>query len=162
MGCRFTYVDQALIRPDRYWVLYNAKEAGVEDNRPDTVTIEQIAIGHGGVLAPSFVACRAPAWLWQGDMSSYTQDTTYNHNALVEWQRSVRKRFYDAAGEKYTRFSSHPFYQLASTLAWFAINGFGTQPGREQADPQEAERMWRDWNTVKDLNGSRARKDPEE
>lgn len=148
-GIRFTYVDQALVHPERYFVRYTNKQ-GVQDDRPDAVTITHVTIGHEGVLAPSFIACRAPAWLWGEDIEGrYNQDTTYSTDGLDASQKSVRDRFYITAGGKYSRFSCHRVYQLACTLGWFAINGFATRTNRTTTDIEEATRMLRDWNSIK-------------
>ncbi|KAB5575372.1 hypothetical protein GE09DRAFT_1215156 [Coniochaeta sp. 2T2.1] len=92
------------------------------------------------VLAPAFMACRPPVWLWRkhekySHMGRWAEWDNYScppgpdssNWPSVEAEKGfeqVKKEFDEAAGELYIKYAYDPRYRFARRLGWSAVMPF--------------------------------------
>ena len=107
------------------------------------------------IIAPAFMACRPPAWLWR-PVSDWNSDPREEwksgpqvNEADMPERKKVKEAFDEAAGDLYRKFAYEPVYRLVRRLGWLAVctsTGTSFQEALESADPNEHEhaKMLRD------------------
>lgn len=108
---------------------------------------------HSAILAPSFMACTPPAWLWSHDDVSDNEDkehineldeSRYNLNPKTEESKVIKRVFDEAAGPEFVYYAYDPVYRLARRLFRFALGGV------QSIDEYDAYRsMMLEWQRMK-------------
>ncbi|CAM1503315.1 Fc.00g080910.m01.CDS01 [Cosmosporella sp. VM-42] len=75
------------------------------------------------ILAPAFMACAPPLWVWAWVDDEEEDERTANDEPATPQQRLLKKLFEDAAGPEYLKFAYEPVYRLARRLVQFAVEG---------------------------------------
>ena len=95
------------------------------------------------VLAPCFLSCYPPLWLWGWRDDEDEDERTANDDPGTPQGRQLKMQFEEAAGTNYVRFAYGAPYRLARRLVRFAIDGL-----RSNEDYKEATAMLREWAQV--------------
>lgn len=128
--CTFGYVDAQMCHIATYSVLDNPHP---ED--PSKVSVRCVRAAEKAVLAPSFIGCRPPIWLWRRQIQTDRFTEPFDKKVNESWwQTKIRRRFYEAAGSEFHRYATSPHYILARRLGWIAIEGFKGSGGRQIVD----------------------------
>ncbi|KAI2611781.1 uncharacterized protein GGS25DRAFT_484065 [Hypoxylon fragiforme] len=91
--------------------------------RPFEPIIKAVLDWDSAVLAPMFVACAPPQWLW-GWKNNKDEDEGMDYkDPPTPEARDLKRLFETSAGPDYFRFAYEPQYRLARRLARFAIDG---------------------------------------
>lgn len=152
MDCKFTLVDLGIILPDTHTVVVDPTE-----DDPDHLKFTGFKPGPAACLAPSFLICRPPVWIWGVDMG---RDLFYEPLKFILEQQTLdgsmkdtKARFDEAAGPKYRLFAHHPVYRVARCMGWFAILGIGITPEMKhlQQALKRANATLREWNRLKSV-----------
>ncbi|KAK4163143.1 hypothetical protein QBC43DRAFT_67617 [Cladorrhinum sp. PSN259] len=104
------------------------------------------------LLAPSFMACRPPAWLWnhgeEYEVAQSNEADESERNTKVEPNTRegeiIKQIFDEAAGEEYVRLAYDPVYVLLRQLFKFAIGGVNNSDQLELA-----RRLVEEWEEIK-------------
>ncbi|KAF2128996.1 hypothetical protein P153DRAFT_431812 [Dothidotthia symphoricarpi CBS 119687] len=96
------------------------------------------------VLAPTFMSCTPPTWIWAWDDDEDDNELRANDMPATEEDGILKRAFEDAAGPKYLRYAYEPAYRLARRLVQFAIDGM-----KYSHDITEAEEMLREWKEIR-------------
>lgn len=96
------------------------------------------------VLAPSFMSCAPPLWIWTWVNDGDEDERTANDVPPTEEGRSLKKAFEEAAGPEFVRYAYPSAYRLARRLVRFAIDGVFSN---EQVT--EAEEMFKEWTELR-------------
>jgi hypothetical protein len=156
MDCKFTLVNLEMTSPTPHTVVIDPTE-----DDPDHIKFTGFAPGPAACLAPSFLICRPPVWMWGTPMGP---DPLYEPVKYILEQKDldgprkvVKARFDKAAGPKYQMFAYHPIYRVARCMAWYAILGIGMT-----ADPtalangiRRANATLKSWECLKSIKFNR-------
>jgi aminoglycoside phosphotransferase (APT) family kinase protein len=96
------------------------------------------------VLAPSFMSCAPPLWIWAWTDDEEEDERTANNVPPTEEERILKKTFEEAAGPEFMHYAYPSTYRLARRLVRFAIDGI-----RSSEDVDEAEAMLKEWEEVR-------------
>jgi hypothetical protein len=97
----------------------------------------------GAVLAPCFLSCYPPVWLWGWRDDEDEDERTANEDPGTAQGRQLKMQFEEAAGTDYVRFAYGAPYRLARRLVRFALDGV-----RSNEDYKEAKAMLSEWAYV--------------
>ncbi|KAK0610550.1 hypothetical protein B0T17DRAFT_544888 [Bombardia bombarda] len=104
------------------------------------------------VLAPPFLACAPPAWIWnfrawqsEDDSDSDSDERTADNVALTAEERQLKILFEIAAGREYKRLAYKSAYRLARRLVRIVVEGM-----RYAEDVYEAQAMVEEWEGLDD------------
>ena len=86
------------------------------------------------VIAPAFMACRSPTWLWVWDDDPGERDEQAGSTPETEQQRERKAAFEDVVGEQWLKFAYKPAYKVARSLCWFAMFGLHVPTWWQEAD----------------------------
>ncbi|KAK4222733.1 hypothetical protein QBC38DRAFT_512771 [Podospora fimiseda] len=105
------------------------------------------------LLAPTFMACRPPAWLWNNEQlleeSFDESETKTKVEPSTEEGAEIKRIFDEAAGETYMFFAYNPVYKVARRLFQFGMTGIS------RADEfKMAHDLWDEWGVMKEGGGS--------
>ncbi|KAI1323909.1 hypothetical protein F5Y16DRAFT_403009 [Xylariaceae sp. FL0255] len=107
-------------------------------------------------LAPAFVACEPPFWLWGWQDGSLddgwydeeremtTEEILKAQNPETEEGCHLKKMFEEAAGEYYLRFAHSPVYQLARRLYFLVMQGPSTSWYMDEMDD-----LYKKWTAIR-------------
>ncbi|KAF7553337.1 hypothetical protein G7Z17_g3722 [Cylindrodendrum hubeiense] len=95
------------------------------------------------VLAPMFMSCAPPMWIWAWQDDDEEDERCANDRPPTSEGRELKLLFEEAAGHDYVRFAYESAYRLARRLVRFAIDGI---PSSE--DFEEAETMLQEWEDI--------------
>jgi aminoglycoside phosphotransferase (APT) family kinase protein len=95
-------------------------------------------------LAPSFMSCAPPLWVWAWADDEEEDERTANDVPPTDEGRALKKTFEEAAGDEFVRYAYPPAYRLARRLIRFAIDG-----QRTTEDLREAEAMLKEWKEIR-------------
>ncbi|KAB5575373.1 hypothetical protein GE09DRAFT_1052945 [Coniochaeta sp. 2T2.1] len=82
------------------------------------------------ILAPAFMACRPPVWLWQPSKRFVAFGSAeWKHDGNEDWASvesekdyaAVKQAFDEAAGELYNKYAYEKHYRFARRLGWSAV-----------------------------------------
>lgn len=85
------------------------------------------------VLAPSFMSCAPPLWIWAWLDDEEGDERTANDVPPTEEGRILKKSFEKAAGPEFVRYAYPSAYRLARRLVRFAIDGIRTSEDFREA-----------------------------
>lgn len=92
------------------------------------------------VLAPRFMSCSPPLWVWAWQDDEEEDERTANDDPPDAEGRQLKSLFESAAGPDYVRLAYGPHYRLARRLVRFAVEGV-----RFSEQHKEAMDMFREW-----------------
>ncbi|RGP67329.1 phosphotransferase enzyme family [Fusarium sporotrichioides] len=92
------------------------------------------------VLAPIFMSCTPPMWIWDWQDDEDEDERAANNTPPTPEGQELKKLFEEAAGQNYCRLAYKPAYRVARRLVQFAINGM-----RSNEDFKEAKTMLQEW-----------------
>ena len=95
-------------------------------------------------LAPSFMSCAPPLWIWAWADDEEEDERTANDVPPTEEGRALKNAFEEAAGAEFVRYAYPSAYRLARRLIRFAIDG-----QRSNEDLKEAESMLTEWKEIR-------------
>jgi aminoglycoside phosphotransferase (APT) family kinase protein len=95
------------------------------------------------VLAPRFMSCYPPLWVWAWQDDEAEDERAANDDPGTAQGRELKALFEEAAGTDYVRFAYGASYRLARRLVRFAIDGV-----RSNEDYKEAQVMLQEWAEV--------------
>ncbi|KAF3009714.1 hypothetical protein E8E13_008944 [Curvularia kusanoi] len=98
------------------------------------------------VLAPSFMSCAPPFWIWAWD-DEEEDERTANDVPPTEEGRELKNLFEEAAGADFVRYAYPSAYRLARRLVRFAIDGMNSNE-----HIKEANTMLEEWDKVRDMS----------
>lgn len=113
------------------------------ESPPDRQIISGILDWDDAVLAPAFMSCLPPMWIWAWQEDEHEDERLANEEPATLEQKELKTVFETAAGPQYVRCAYHPAYRLARRLVRFAIDGI-----RSNEDVKEAEAMVREWQSL--------------
>lgn len=113
------------------------------ESPPDRQFISGILDWDGAVLAPAFMSCAPPMWIWDWQEDEHEDERLANEEPATPEQKELKTVFETAAGPQYVRCAYHPAYRLARRLVHFAIDGI-----RSNEDVKEAEAMLGEWQRL--------------
>ncbi|PSN73635.1 hypothetical protein BS50DRAFT_467362, partial [Corynespora cassiicola Philippines] len=96
------------------------------------------------VLAPSFMSCKPPQWIWDWQDDEDEDEQTANDVPPTKECIKLKIAFEMAAGWDYMLYAYSPVYRLARRLVRFAIDGI-----RSAEDIDEAEKILEEWNQTR-------------
>lgn len=70
------------------------------------------------VLAPAFMSCDPPTWIWNWGRKGLADE-----EPATPEKKELKRDFEAAAGPRYIKFAYHPAYRMARRLVKFAIRG---------------------------------------
>ncbi|KAI0882489.1 uncharacterized protein GGS22DRAFT_195765 [Annulohypoxylon maeteangense] len=115
---------------------------------PTTDTTRPIISGildwDSSVFVPQFMGCQPPMWLWAWNNGGYQDESQANAMPPTPEARQLKRRFEEAAGQKYLMFAYAPAYRLARRLVRFAVEDI-----RSNEDYKEAEQMVEEWTAMR-------------
>jgi hypothetical protein len=106
--------------------------------------ISGILAWDSAVLAPSFMLCAPPLWIWAWLDDEDEDERIANDVPLTEEGRSLKKAFEEAAGPEFVRYAYPSAYRLARRLVRFVIDGM-----RSTEHLREAEEMLKEWTELR-------------
>ena len=109
------------------------------------LTITGILDWDSTILAPAFVACVPPMWIW-----AWSDDEPEDERRAGDVPASLEQRerkvvFEDAVGEDWLQYAYQPGYRIARKLCEFAVKGLHSSWKAEEADE-----MFGEWRGLKD------------
>lgn len=110
------------------------------ESSPDRQIISGVLDWDSAVLAPAFMSCAPPMWIWDWQEDEHEDERLANEEPATPEQKELKTVFEAAAGPQYVRCAYHPAYRLARRLVRFAIGGI-----RSSEDLKEAEAMLGEW-----------------
>ncbi|KAG6354633.1 hypothetical protein INS49_004651 [Diaporthe citri] len=113
------------------------------ESPPDGQIISGILDWDSAVLAPAFMSCAPPMWIWDWQEDEHEDERLANEEPATPEQKELKTVFETAAGPQYVRCAYHPAYRLARRLVRFAIDGI-----RSSEDVKEAEAMLGEWQSL--------------
>lgn len=113
------------------------------ESPPDRRIISGILDWDSAVLAPAFMSCTPPMWIWDWQEDEHEDERLANEEPATPEQKELKTVFETAAGPQYVRCAYHPAYRLARRLVRFAIDGI-----RSNEDVKEAEAMLGEWQSL--------------
>jgi len=124
---------------------------------PLCIMITGILDWDGAVLAPCFLSCYPPLWIWDWRDDEDEDERAANDDPGTAQGRQLKMQFEEAARADYVRLAYGAPYRLARRLVRFAIEGV-----RSNEDYKEARAMLREWAQVRapgavSLHGRRRR-----
>ena len=96
-----------------------------ENPFPGDPVLSAIIDWDGTVLAPAFMTCVPPQWLWseEGVESEYEDESKAGDVPDDDpEQREIKRLFEDAAGPVYLRFAYDPVYRIARTILKYCFS----------------------------------------
>ena len=97
-------------------------------------------------LAPAFMTCVPPQWLWSWDEElDELDETVANDVPEDEENREIKQLFEGAAGPLYARFAYDPVYRLARVVTKYCFTPLG-----HNAHVEEIEAAVEEWDGMKD------------
>ncbi|KAI0547874.1 kinase-like domain-containing protein [Xylaria curta] len=96
------------------------------------------------ILAPMFMSCQPPLWIWGWKDDEDEDERTANEEPPTAEARQLKKLFEDAAGPDYLRLAYQPAYRLARQLVSLIINGL-----RSNEDLYGADAMLKEWEAIR-------------
>ncbi|KAK7710340.1 hypothetical protein SLS64_005925 [Diaporthe eres] len=113
------------------------------ESPPDRRIISGILDWDSAVLAPAFMSCAPPMWIWAWQEDENEDERLANEEPATPEQKELKTLFETAAGPQYIRCAYHPAYRLGRRLVRFAIDGI-----RSNEDVKEGEAMVREWQSL--------------
>lgn len=113
------------------------------ESPPDRQIISGILDWDSAILAPAFMSCAPPMWIWDWQEDEHEDERLANEDPATPEQKELKTVFETAAGPQYVRCAYNPAYRLARRLARFAIDGI-----RSNEDVKEAEAMLEEWKSL--------------
>ncbi|KAK6955569.1 hypothetical protein Daesc_003209 [Daldinia eschscholtzii] len=95
------------------------------------------------ILAPQFMCCKPPFWLWAWQGDDEEDERIANDEPPSPEGRQLKQLFEEAAGPDYVRFAYKPAYRLARQLVRFAVQGLCSNE-----DYNEARKMLQEWKEL--------------
>ncbi|KAI2629184.1 hypothetical protein GGS26DRAFT_591855 [Hypomontagnella submonticulosa] len=95
-------------------------------------------------LAPAFMACKPPFWIWRGIEDELENERFDHDEPLTPEARQLKDIFDEAAGPEYRRFAYEPVYRLVRRLMYFVSDG-----RMDGEDFLEANVMLREWRHMR-------------
>lgn len=92
-----------------------------QDSPPERPIITGILDWDSAVLAPAFMTCKPPTWIW--NWKADEDERSANDEPATPEKRVLKAVFEAAAGPSYIRFAYDPAYRLARRLVSLAIRG---------------------------------------
>ncbi|KAI0096459.1 hypothetical protein F4814DRAFT_129048 [Daldinia grandis] len=92
------------------------------------------------ILAPQFMCCTPPLWLWAWSDDEEQDERTANDVPPTPEGRQLKQLFEEAAGQEYIRLAYPAAYRFARRLVYFAVRGL-----LSNEDYDEAREMLREW-----------------
>jgi aminoglycoside phosphotransferase (APT) family kinase protein len=92
------------------------------------------------ILAPMFMSCAPPLWIWGWQDDEDEDERTANNEPPTLEARQLKLLFEKAAGPDYMRLAYDPAYRLARRLVRFAFEGV-----RSNEHFKEAQTMLQEW-----------------
>lgn len=126
---------------------FNARNIMVDPQPDDTISITGVLDWDSAILAPRFVSCAPPWWVWAVDDEDdgADWDEQDESRALEEppttYARELKRLFEDTVGEEYCHYAYKTQYRLARRLFRFAVNGMH---GNE--DISDADKLFDEWS----------------
>lgn len=148
--------DLGLFRPDLNCLCHldlHPRNIMVELSSEDSISVTGILDWDDAVVAPKFVNCQPPGWLWGYDKDEHTE------NSLLPWpyelkgannppstpeQQELKVTFDDHAGPEYPRLAYDESSRLIRGLYRIATNGLTANWFYEAA-----ERIVREWELLR-------------
>ncbi|KAM0228881.1 hypothetical protein ACHAPO_010405 [Fusarium lateritium] len=109
------------------------------DPTSNKAIISAILDWDSAILAPMFMSCAPPMWIWDWKDDEEEDEREANNPPTPEGQE-LKRIFDKAAGKRYCRLAYEPAYRVARRLVQFAID-----PMRSNESMREAEVMFREW-----------------
>ncbi|OTB01695.1 hypothetical protein M426DRAFT_323201, partial [Hypoxylon sp. CI-4A] len=96
------------------------------------------------ILAPAFMACKPPQWIWGWLHGQEEDERTANDVPETSENRELKEAFEQAAGPEYLRFAYAPEYRLARRLVRFAVEGRMWS----SVHHRDAEKLFEEWEST--------------
>lgn len=141
---------------------FNARNIMVDPRPDDTITITGVLDWDSAIVAPKFVSCAPPWWVWAADDDDdgADWDEQDESRALEEpptaHARELKQLFEDTVGEDFLHYAYKTQYRLARRLFRFAVNGMH---GNE--DISDADKLLEEWSEWYDSAIQQAMKEME-
>lgn len=113
------------------------------DSPSDRRIISGILDWDSAILAPAFMSCTPPMWIWSWQEDDDEGKRMANDEPATSGQKELKAVFEAAAGPLYIQYAYHPAYRLARRLVRFAIYGI-----RSNGDDQAAKAMLEEWHRL--------------
>lgn len=114
-----------------------------QESPPERQIISGILDWDSAVLAPAFMSCAPPMWIWAWKEDDDEDERLANEEPATPEQKELKTVFETAAGPQYVRCAYHAAYRLARRLVRFAIDGIWSNE-----DLKEAESMLEEWQSI--------------
>lgn len=114
-----------------------------QESPSDRPIISSILDWDDAVLAPAFMSCTPPMWIWCWQYGDDEDERLANEEPATSEQRELKKVFEAAAGPLYVKLAYPPAYRLARRLVRFAIDGM-----RSNGSWEESEDMLDEWRSL--------------
>lgn len=124
----FLALPTALFHPDlrEYNLLMQIR--GTEE-----VDITGVIDWDDAVIAPTFMAYRAPTWLWMPDDTDFEDDSLINDEPVTEEGRQLKAYFLEHASEEYRRHAFSPESMLARRMFYILEHGMRSDYAMDMA-----------------------------
>lgn len=86
------------------------------------------------IIAPAFMSCTPPSWLWQWSDEDDEDEATAGDTPADPQMHEIKQVFDDAVGSQFTRLCYPPQYRIARKLTRFAILGLHTLEDLREVD----------------------------
>lgn len=110
---------------------------------PDRPIISGILDWDSAVLAPMFMSCTPPMWIWGWLEGEDEDERKAGEEPVDPEQKELKLIFEEAAGPFYLRFAYEPAYRLARRLVRLAVGGI-----HSNEDDREARAMLTEWRSI--------------
>ncbi|OAL52150.1 APH-domain-containing protein [Pyrenochaeta sp. DS3sAY3a] len=134
----FLALPTALFHPDLCEYNLLAQIRGAEE-----VEITGVIDWDDAVIAPTFMAYRAPTWLWMPGDTDYEDDSLVNDEPVTEEDRKLKAYFLEHASEDYRRHAFSPESILARRMFYILEHGMSSDYAMDMAKD-----IIREWNKL--------------
>lgn len=114
---------------------------------PDRPIISGILDWDSAALAPMFMSCTPPMWIWGWLEGEEEDERKAGEEPVDPEQKELKLIFEEAAGPFYLRLAYGPAYRLARRLVRFAVEGI-----HSNEDVCEAKAMLIEWRSIQGGN----------